>query len=187
MAATDILTTNLITRARVKAETSVVGRPRIRKIRVDGGNYYVMFIHPWQAADLKTAASSTWAQAQRDAQDRGSKNPIFTGSLGVWDGVILHSSDFVPVAQAATTFSSVGQTTAVQSFRALLCGSQAALMANASSKGRGAVPTFMVEKKFDYDNKVGFAVGYMGGIQKASFNSIDYGVVAVDTGATDLS
>ena len=187
MAATDILTTNLITRARVKAETAVVGRPRVRKVRVDGGNYYVMFVHPWQAADLKTAASSIWAQAQREAQERGSKNPIFTGSLGIWDGVILHSSDFVPVAQSGAIFSSVGQTTAVQSFRALLCGSQAALMANASSKGRGTVPTFMVEKKFDYDNKVGYAVGYMGGIQKASFNSIDYGVVAVDTGATDLS
>lgn len=187
MAATDILTTNLITRARVKAETTVVGRPRVRKVRVDGGSYYVMFIHPWQAADLKTAASSVWAQAQRDAQDRGSKNPIFTGSLGSWDSVILHSSDFVPTAQAATVFASGGATTAVRSFRALLCGAQAGLMANASSKGRGAVPTFMVEKKFDYDNKVGYAVGYMGGFQKATFNSIDYGVVAVDTGATDLS
>jgi len=60
-------------------------------------------------------------------------------------------------------------------------------MANASPKGRGQVPTFMVEKEFDYDNKTGYAVGYMGGIQKATFNSIDYGVVAVDTGVTDLS
>ncbi len=187
LASTDVLTTTFITRARVKAETSVVGRPRLRKIRVDGGRYYVMFIHPWVAADLKTAASSVWAQAQRDAQERGSKNPIFTGSLGVWDGVILHSSDFVPTAQAATVFASGGATTAVRSFRNLLCGSQACLMANASNKGNGSVPTFMVEKKFDYDNKVGYAVGYMGGIQKATFNSIDYGVIAVDSGATDLS
>lgn len=186
MAATDVLTTTLITRARVKAETSIVGAPRVKKIRVNGEQYYVMFIHPWQAADLKTASGSLWAQAQREAQVRGDKNPVFSGALGVWDGVILHSSDFVPTAQAATTFSSVGQTTACQSFRALLCGSQAALMANASPKGRGVAPTFMVEKTFDYENKVGYAVGYMGGIQKATFNSIDYGVVAVDTGATAL-
>lgn len=187
MAATDILTTSLITRARVKAETTVVGRPRVRKIRVDGGQYYVMFVHPWQAADLKTAASSVWAQAQRDAQDRGSKNPIFTGSLGVWDGVILHSSDFVPTCQTSSAFAVGGTAAACPAFRALLCGAQAGLMANASSKGKGSVPTFMVEKAFDYDNKVGYAVGYMGGIQKATFNSIDYGVVAVDTGATNLA
>ena len=186
MAATDVLTTKLISKARVKAETSVVGRPRIRKIRVNGEQYYVMFIHPWQACDLKTNASDVWAQAQREAQVRGDKNPIFSGALGVWDGVIIHSSDFVPVAQAATKFSSVGQTTACQSFRSLLCGAQAGLMANASPKGRGVAPTFMVEKTFDYENKVGYAVGYIGGIQKATFNSIDYGVVAVDTGATDL-
>jgi N4-gp56 family major capsid protein len=187
MAATDVLSTNLITRARVKAQTSVVGRPRVRPIRVNGQDHYVMFVHPWQAADLKTAASSVWAQAQREAGVRGEGNKIFTGALGVWDNVILHASDFVPVAQTGAAFAVGGTASACQAFRALLCGAQAGLMANASPKGRGTVPTFMVEKAFDYDNKVGYAVGYMGGIQKATFNSIDYGVVAVDTGATDLS
>lgn len=187
IANTDVLSTTLITRARVKAETSVIGRPRIRPIRVNGQRYFVMFVHPWQAADLKTAASSTWAQAQRDAQLRGDSNPIFTGSLGVWDGVILHSSDFVPTAQTGAAFSVGGTAAGARAFRALLCGSQAGLMANASPKGKGAVPTFMVEKEFDYDNKTGYAVGYIGGIQKSTFNSIDYGVVSVDTGATDLS
>lgn len=187
MADTDIMSTTLITRAKVKAQTSVVGRPRVRPIRVNGQDHYVMFVHPWQAADLKTAASSVWAQAQREAGERGDKNKIFTGSLGVWDNVILHVSDFVPTAQTSSAFGVGGTATACRAFRALLCGAQAGLMANASPKGRGVVPTFMVEKKFDYDNKVGYAVGYIGGIQKSTFNSIDYGVVSVDTGATDLS
>ena len=187
LAATDILTTSLITKARVKASTTVVGRPRVRHIRVNGKKYYVMFVHPWQAADLKTASGSTWAQAQRDAQLRGDSNPIFSGALGVWDGVILHESDYVPVCQSGSNFDGSGTATTAQAFRALLCGAQAGLMANASNKGRGAAPTFMVEKSFDYENKTGYAVGYIGGIQKATFNSIDYGVVSVDTGATDLS
>lgn len=187
LAATNVLTTSLITKARVKAETSVVGRPRVRKIRINGERYYVMFIHPWQAADLKTNSSDVWAQAQREAQVRGDKNPIFTGALGIWDGVILHSSDFVPTCAASVAFASGGTNAGARAFRALLCGAQAGLMANASNKGRGVAPTFMVEKDFDYGNKVGYSVGYMGGIQKATFNSIDYGVVAVDTGATDLS
>lgn len=185
--AAQIFTTRLITRARVKAETAVVGRPRVRKIRVNGEQYYVMFLHPWQAADLKTNSSDVWAQAQREAQIRGEKNPIFSGALGVWDGVILHSSDFVPVCQASSAFSVGGTAAGVQAYRALLCGAQAGLMANASRKGRGIAPTFMVEKSFDYENKMGYSIGYMGGIQKATFNSIDYGVVSVDTAATDLS
>lgn len=187
LAATDILTTNLITRARVKASLTVSGRPRVRPIRVNGRNYYVMFVHPWQAADLKTQSNSVWAQAQREAQARGSENPIFTGALGIWDGVILHESDFVPTCQSGSDFDASGPNAGARAFRALLCGAQAGLMANASNKGKGAAPTYMVEKSFDYENKVGFAVGYMGGIQKATFNSVDYGVVAVDTGATDLS
>ncbi len=185
--ATDIMTTNLITKARVKAATTVVGRPRVRPIRVNGKKFYVMFLHPWQASDLKTAASSTWAQAQREAQNRGDNNPIWTGALGIWDSVILHESDFVPVCQATANFDTAGQAAGAQAFRALLCGAQAALMANASPKGRGVASTFMVEEEFDYKNKQGYAVGYIGGIQKSTFNSIDYGVVSVDTGATDLS
>ena len=65
-------------------------------------------------------------------------------------------------------------------FRALLCGRQAL----------GWVQTkdsmTMNEKTFDYGNKVGYATGMIGGIQKVTFNSVDYGVVAVDTAATAL-
>jgi hypothetical protein len=42
-------------------------------------------------------------------------------------------------------------------------------------------PTAMVEELFDYKNKEGVAVSYVGGIQKAVFNSKEFGVVALDT------
>lgn len=182
IAATDTLTTTIITKAAVKAK---IANPRIMPIRVDGQDFYVMFIHPWQAADLKV--STAWAQAQREANIRGDKNPIFSGALGVWDGVIIHEHEFVPTGATSTIFATGGTTTNARVFRSLLCGQQACLMANASNRGRGVVPTFMVEETFDYQNKVGYAVGYMGGIQKATFNSKDYAVISVDTGATDLS
>lgn len=180
---TDIMTTTLITRARVKAE---LASPKIRPLRVDGANYYVMFIHPWQAADLKTAASSVWAQAQREAQERGAKNPVFTGALGVWDGVILHSHEYVPTCQATADFSPGATACAVRAFRALLCGQQAVCMANASKLGQGAAPTYVRIRDFDYGDKRGNAVGYIGGFQKPTYNSLDYGVIAVDTGATNI-
>lgn len=61
----------------------------------DGNEYFGMVIHPYAAMSLKRDDSS-WAQAQRDAQMRGPGNPIFTGSVGMWDGVILYVSNRVP-------------------------------------------------------------------------------------------
>jgi len=182
--ASDVLTTTFITRARVKAE---LASPRIQPIRVNGANHYVMFVHPWVAADLKTNSSDVWAQAQREAQTRGDNNPIFTGALGVWDNVILHEHEYVPTCQASADFVDGATAAGARAFRNLLVGQQACCMANASPLGQGAAPTFMGEKTFDYDNKAGMMVGYIGGIQKPTFNSLDYAVIAVDSGATDIS
>jgi hypothetical protein len=44
-------------------------------------------------------------------------------------------------------------------------------------------PNALVVKTFDYEHKDGVAATWMGGIQKAMFNSLEYGVVAVDTAA----
>lgn len=181
IAATDILTTTFIAKARVKAHTTSLGTPLVQPLRIDGQNYYVMFIHPWQAYDLKTAASSVWAQAQRDAQLRGGDNPIFQGSLGIWDGVILHEHEYVPVAQTGAAFAVGGTATAARVFRSLLVGRQAAVFAECEN------PNGFVEKAFDYGNKVGFSTGLIGGIQKTAFNSIDYGIITVDTSSTDLT
>ncbi len=181
LAATDVLTPAIISKARVKAKIASLGTPALQPLRVDGQDYYIMFIHPWQAWDLKNAASSIWAQAQRDAQNRGDANPIFTGALGVWDGVILHEHEYVPTCQASSDFDTGGADAGARAFRALLCGRQAITFADCQN------PNGWIEETFDYENKVGFASGLIGGIQKTAFNSVDYAVVSVDTGATDLS
>ena len=183
LAATDLLTPELISRAKVKAMTA---SPQVRPLRIEGKDHYVMFIHPWQAYDLKNNA--TFAQAQREAQVRGNSNPIFTGALGVWDGVILYDHEYVPYLNAATTtmmnFNSATAGTqfanGIKAFRAVLCGKQALGFVQTADSFQ------MVEETFDYKNKVGYATGLIGGIQKITFNSKDYGVIAVDTSATAL-
>ena len=50
-------------------------------------NYYVMWIGSDAERDLKD--DPNWVNAQKDAKDRGANNPLFTGSLGFWDGVLL--------------------------------------------------------------------------------------------------
>ncbi len=184
LASTDTLTPELISRARVKAQQKGSnGAPKMRPIKVNGVDHYVLFIHPWQAFDLKNNA--TYAQAQREAQVRGGSNPIFTGALGMWDNVIVHEHEYVPfldIDVAGNNFfvSDAGTDISADCFRALLCGAQAAVWANTSKS------FVMREKDFDYGNKVGHATGIMGGVQKVTFNSVDYGVLALDTAATAL-
>lgn len=180
LATTDLITPELISRAKVKAQ---LASPKVRPLRVNGKDHYVLFIHPWQAYDLRNNA--TFAQAQREAQIRGNDNPIFTGALGIWDSVIIHEHEYVPfldIDAVGNNFTATGSGTDISAdcFRALLCGRQAAAMLE-SKYNKG-----WVEKTFDYENKTGFATGFMGGIQKVTFNSKDYGVVAVDTAATSL-
>lgn len=175
LAAGDVFTAVDISIAKVKAK---LASPQIRPLRVQGKDYYVMFLHPNQVYDLKNVSSSVWAQAQREAQMRGDSNPIFAGSLGIWDGVILFEHEYVPTAVATAAFSVGGTACAVRAYRAVLCGQQAAVMVNTNKS------MFMEEETFDYKNKVGYCTGIIGGIQKSAFNSLDYGVVTVDSSSS---
>lgn len=183
LAATDLITPTLISKAKIKARLS---KPKVQPLRIDGRDHYVMWVHPWQAYDLKNNAQ--FAQAMREAEVRGKDNPIFTGALGVWDGVILYEHEYVPFLQttgasASNSFRGVstGTDCAVNAFRALLCGKQAAVLLKAQNDNG------WVEETFDYKNKTGFATGIIGGIDKIMFNSKEYGVIAVDTAATSLA
>jgi len=150
IAATDILTPALISKAKIIAK---LASPAIRPLRVNGKNYYVMFIHPKQAWDLRNASSSTWNSAQRDAQVRGDSNPLFTGALGIWDGVILFDHEYVPqlTGDGSAVVFSTGNTTytpnGVVVYRSILCGRQAVAAALTTDSFK------MVEETFDYGNK----------------------------------
>lgn len=70
---------------------------KIEPIRLqDGEEIYFLLLHEYSALDLKE--DSQWQQAQRDAQLRGANNPLFTGALGMWDGVVLFASPRVRTA-----------------------------------------------------------------------------------------
>lgn len=49
--------------------------------------FFVMFVGTNTARHIKNDAN--WAEARREALERGKQNPIFTGALGFWDGVLL--------------------------------------------------------------------------------------------------
>jgi N4-gp56 family major capsid protein len=180
LAATDLITPLLLTMLQTKAK---LANPKIVPLRIDGKNKYIVFINPLQAADLVNNA--VWAQAQREARERGSSNPIFTDALGEWRNMIIIEHEEVPwldVSVALHSFrgAAVGTDFAVDACRAILCGRQALALAECTN------PNGWVENTKDYKNKTGFATGIIGGMQKTVFNSKEYGVCVLDTAVTAL-
>lgn len=163
--ATDLLTTDLISKAARLAKTM---SPKIRRPKVNGKEYYILLVDPYQARDLKK--DDKWVQAQLHCAEKGINNPLFSGMLGVWDGVVLHEYENLIRDAKGASSAMVGH--------ALLLGCQAGVQAV------GKEP-FWKEKSFDYENKVGFAVGGIMGFGKSQFNSKDFGVVQVITSSAN--
>jgi N4-gp56 family major capsid protein len=177
LADADIMTLDFVTKLKTKAKLT---EPKIQPLEIDGQPYYVHYLHPLQVRDLKL--SSDWKTANQNARERSARNPVFTGVLGEWDGVLLVESEFVPwldISVAGNSFrgAATGTDCTADAARSLFCGRQAALMAEASN------PEALTVERFDYGNKDGVAISFIGGIQKAMFNSKEFGVIAGDTGA----
>lgn len=101
----DVLTTADVEEARRRAELGVDGVvtngaerlvppiiPVSTNTEENAGFYedlpvYVMLVGTNTARHIKNDAN--WAEARKDARERGKTNPIFTGALGFWDGVLL--------------------------------------------------------------------------------------------------
>ena len=160
--ANDKLTTTIISRAKRKAMMSA---PKVQPIKVDGMDKYIMLISPWAARDLKD--DPKWLAAQQNANVRGSKNPIFTGALGEYDGVILYEYERVQTGNIGASSANVCQN--------LLLGKQAACFAVAR-------PAKHIEQTDDYGNIAGNGIAFYGAVEKTKFNGLDYGIINVLTG-----
>lgn len=134
--ATGRLTLNTITEAKAYAQVDL----KIKPLRTEDGNeYFGLALHPYAAMQLKRYDTS-WAQAQRDAQLRGPGNPVFTGAVGLWDGVILYVADRVPRSTNGT----------IQVADNVFFGAQAL------ARGFGFYPKW-TEEEFSYGQEVGIA------------------------------
>lgn len=160
--ANDKLTTTIISRAKRKA---MMHAPKVQPIKVDGMDKYIMLVSPWAARDLKD--DPKWLAAQQNANIRGSKNPIFTGALGEYDGVILYEYERVLSDNTGASSANVCHN--------LLLGKQAACFAVAR-------PAKHIEQTDDYGNIAGNGIAFYGAVEKTKFNGKDYGSIQVLTG-----
>ncbi len=175
LTSSDTFTLTLIDRAIERARTLT---PAIRPTKVGGKEYWCGFLHPYQVTDLRTnTATGQWLDIQKAAMTGGeiSDNPIFDGSLGVYNGCILHSD--YRVTNGAAAASSTVPITSVK--RAVMCGAQAAMMAY--GRDNGPERYTWVEELFDYENELGVSAGLIFGLKKTVFNSLDFADIVMSS------
>ena len=165
--AADVFDTTLIGKARRMAQEDEL--TAVQPIRIDGRETYVMVIDPYQARDLRR--DSKWLEAQEHANIRGEKNPIFSGAMGVYEGVVIHECLRVPRTNTGASNATVGH--------ALFLGAQACILAE------GEAPRWN-EDQFDYKNQYGVSIERMFGLKKSQFkydgtNLTDFGCINVLT------
>lgn len=158
------LTLDEISRIKAYAKTEI----KIQPLRLENGEeIYGFVLHPYTALSLKIN-DTKWAQAQREAEVRGKSNPLFTGALGMWDGVVLYEAERVPR-------SLNGNTPDIQVADNIFFGAQAI------SRGYTRRPVWR-EQEFSYGEEIGVATIVVFG-QKA--NIFDLNATETTGDATD--
>ncbi len=146
-------------------------------VTVGGSMYYVVVMSPYNEYNLRTnTATGGWLDIQKAAAAaEGKDSPIFKGGLGLIDGAVLHSHEYV------VRFNDYGADSDLDAARALFMGRQAGVIAFGT---KGGLRFDWQEDTKDYGNEPTVAAGTIIGAKKATFNSADFGVIALDTYAT---
>ena len=170
----DVMTLTEIDRL---VENAKLATPTFRKAKFGGKTAYVLVLHPRQVYDLRTNTNQgQWLDIQKAAMQGGkvSDNPIWGEALGMYNGVILVEHTRIP------TFNNAGSGNNLPGARALFLGAQGAVC-GFGRETPGASRMKWVEKKFDYDAKFGVSAGLIWGLNKTTFDDVDFGVMALDT------
>lgn len=161
----------------------------------------ILFLHPLQVKSLKTNFSSgEWADIHKAALQGGqiTGNPIFTGAIGMIDGVVIHQDAYVPygddtqnTAYDPATGTNVAGPTSLGAVaagttdvaRGIFVGAQAAAIAFGNAEGEGSKPLRVrwYEELLDAGNELRITAGMIWGLKKARFNSQDYATIVVST------
>lgn len=165
----------------------------------------VLLVSPAQYSAFATDPNFRQFQAAAMARAQQAKmHPLFLGSIGLWNGVLIvkmprpirfyagqtikYAANYSDSTEASCVVpASFGGNFAVD--RAILLGGQAVGEALASSD-KSSIPFFWSEKELDHGDKVELLIGAIRGVAKIRFEIdagndgkqiTDYGAVAIDT------
>jgi len=154
-------------------ELAKLASPVLRPIMVDGEAKYVAVLHTKSVTQLRTNTNAgQWLDIQKAAVtgDGSKNNPIYTGALGEYNGVVLHESTRIPNGVNSSTGVAVSTC-----YRNVLLGAQAAVIG--FGQGQSMDSMDWTEELFDYGNQLGVAAACIFGLKKSQYNSADYGTI----------
>jgi N4-gp56 family major capsid protein len=181
LSASSIFSLSMLDRAVTKAKTLPL---QLRPLNVGGNKKYVCFISPFQHYQLRANTNTAqYMDIQKAAVQGGqiSKNPIYTGAIAEYNGVIMHETTRAPWGVADATGANnntvLGQANVA---RAVLCGAQAGVVCTGRQTKSGLEANWN-EELFDYGNQLGIAGGLIYGITKCTFNSEDFSTIVLSS------
>lgn len=159
--------------------------PRIRPMKFNGQERYVCVMHPFQVYSVRTnATTGQWLDIQKAAASaEGQSNPIFRGSLGMYNKVVLQEHD------TTILFNDAGAGANLPAARALFLGRQAGVVAW-GSPGNGQRIKWREDLE-DRGRELVITAEQIMGIKKTRFSvdgvDRDFGVMALDTYALPIT
>lgn len=140
----------------------------IRPCMVHGQELYIWFVHPNQVHALKQ--NSRWLAAIKDTIRGGAinGNPLFTGALGIWDGVLLVENQYVPCGIDSSNLR------VANARRSIFCGAQA-LVLGLAKEYEDENSFTNDQESWDYANNKGVAATILAGIACPAFSIAEQG------------
>lgn len=154
----DKMSWNLLINAKARAK-----RYRLKPIRHNKEQTYIVVISPEQARDLQTDNDYKAAVAQ--AAPRSKSNDLFTGALAMVGGLVIYEHSKVYNTLGLTSSNKWGSAGTVDGAQALLLGAQALGFAKIGDGSWGE------SDNTDYQNRKGISYGCILGMIKAKFKS----------------
>ena len=160
--------------------------PKIRPVKINGQDMYVVYLHPYQVTSLRTnTGTGQWLDITKFAFMGGNPkdNPIFNGALGYYNKCVLREAyDVTPgVSNAGVAQNGANSTANVK--RAVLLGAQACAIGY-GQKDQPAKYRWN-EELFDHKRRMEVSAWAIWGLKKMQFSNP--GGATTDNGSVVIS
>lgn len=184
LVAGDLMTLATLNKLRTKAKKMLGGQPdkavKMTQIRKGGKDCYVLAVCPEVMQDVRDdSGAQGWFEAQKALTAAiGKESEIFRGGAGMFNGVLIDEME------TCVKFNDYGAGGNVAAARSLFMGANAGFIAH-GTKGMDDGMTVQLDEDTDdrkHDAILFFEMIF--GADKCQFNSMDYGLISVDTSFT---
>ncbi len=182
--ATDKMNLATLNKLRTKAKKMLGGQPdaavKMEQMRKNGKKVYCLAVAPEVIQDVRDdSGAQGWFEAQKALTTAiGKESEIFQGGAGMFNGVLIDEME------TCVKFSDYGAGANVPAARSLFMGANAGCIAH-GTKGMADGMSVALDEDTDdrkHDSILFFEMIF--GADKSNFNSMDYGLISVDTAFT---